>query len=80
MKKDHGLSEDDIRTFQANLMNEVLEEAHLWSCFTDEILKAEISNAVMEKLSACYMLGCWSLQAFPEPEPLHDPIDDDDDY
>ena len=74
----HGLSEDDLREFQSRLMSEVLEEAHLWSCFDDSFLKEEIAKGVMEKLVACYQLTCWSLQAFPEPEPLHDPIEDDD--
>ena len=74
----HGLSEEDINEFQSKLMSEILEEAHLWSCFTESNLKDEIANMVMEKLVACYQLSCWVMQAFPEPEPLHDPIDDDD--
>ena len=74
---DHGISRDDIEAFQAKLLNDALENAHVWSCLGESDLKDEIRDDIMENLVSCYTLSMWAQSAYPEPEPDHEPIEDD---
>ncbi len=66
---EHGLSQDDLETFQSMILSECIEESHLWSCLGESDLKEEVGHAILEKLVQIYNLSMWSAQAFPPSDP-----------